>query len=288
MRVFFCFSDDAGCYRRDRSERFLRAHPYFIRSAVLMSVEDWAKIKEKFENLLTESHFPHDQELKWSYIGSIVQHRRRGEIIPPDRPYAAFAHLSTEELWDFVYKCLKLLYDAESCVVIYTVTDNKHFATGPVTEENIHAMHIQDLMQRIEMELRPVQGLAIMFSDTMSEERLNRTIRDAYAEIYQKDTFIAEYRCIKDSLAFELSHQSVGIRLADYAAGAFNAFLRGFSPGSGLFRTLIYPKVRKDPCTGSPIGYGIIDVPKRSMVRAKLEKLLREASLLGPKDNEVL
>jgi len=280
MRVFFCFSDEAGCYRKERSERFIKAHPFFIRSAVLISVEDWLKMKQHFEKLLKRAHLPYDKELKWSYIGSIIQHRKRGEAIPPEKPYAAFSHLSTEELWDFVRGCLKLLHDAESCVVIYTVTDNQHFATGPVTEETIHTMHIQDLMQRIELELRPHQGLAIMFSDTMSEERLNRIVRNAYAEVYRSDRFIEEYRCIKESLAFELSHQSIGIRLADYAAGAFNAFLRSFSPGSDLFCNLIYPKVRKSPTTGSPIGYGIIDVPKRAMVRAKLQRLLKEASLL--------
>lgn len=280
MRVFFSFSDDAGSYKERRTEKFMRAHPYFVRSAVLISAEDWVKLNQRFRNIVQQSRLPPGSELKWSYIGSIMQRRRRGETTPSQKPFAAFSHLSNEELWDYVHACLNMLTTAESCIVIYTVTDNRHLSTGFISELNLHNMHIQDLMQRIELELRDQQGLAIMFSDTMSDERLNRAIRNAYAEFYRNDRFVRKYQCIKDSLAFELSHQSVGIRLADYAAGAFNAFLRGFTPGNEFFCRLIYPKVRKDPDTGNPLGYGIIEVPKREKVRAQLKQLLRQGNLL--------
>jgi len=280
MQVFFCFSDEAGSYRQSRSERFKRAHPYFIRSAVLLSVNDWVRVHDNYRGLLSESGLPFGKELKWSYIGSIIQHRKRGEEIPKDKPYAVFSRFSEEQLWNHVCACLQLLHDTDYCRLIYTVTDNVCPDTGSLSEWTIYQMHIQDLMQRIELELRPRRGLAIVFLDPLSDERANRFIRNAYASFYQGDEYIAGYRCIKDSLAYELSHHSSGIRFADYAAGMFNAFLRGFSPSTELFSELIWPLIRKNPSDGDPLGYGIIDVPKRVSVRANLKRILREVGLL--------
>lgn len=279
MRVFFCFSDETGAYECERSERFIKAHPYFIRSSVLLSVDDWVHIHIKYKKLLKETGLPFQKELKWSYIGSIVQHRKRGEAIPRDRPYAEFSCLSNMQLWGHVRKCLELLKSANFCKIIYTVTDNACQATGRVSKEMIYQMHIQDLMQRIEYKMRKESGLAIIFLDPLPDERTNRLIREAYGLFYQNDPFISQYEGIKDSLAYELSHHSSGIRLADYAAGIFAGFLRGFSPSQELFVELVWPLVRKSD-NHEVLGYGIIDVPKRREVQEKLKKRLREARLV--------
>lgn len=281
MRVFFCFSDETGSYKENRSARFIRAHPYFIRSAVLLGADDWVSIHNAYKRLLKQAGLEFQKELKWSYIGSIVKHRKRGEKIPEDKPYAKFARLSDEQLWDHVRKCLKLLHDANFCRLIYTVTDNACQATGKLSKETIYRMHIQDLMQRIEYELREKEGLAVVFLDPLPDERSNRLVREAYASFYQNDQFIAEYRCIKDSLAYELSHHSSGIRLADYAVGVFGGFLRGFPQSRELFVELIWPLVRKKPGDNDPLGYGIIEVPKRDEVRDRLKQKLEETGLIA-------
>ena len=277
MDVYFCFSDDAGSYERNRTSRFVRAHPYFIRSAVLLKASDWIWMRDKYKKLYSVYPLPAGKELKWSYIWSIIQHRRRGEEIPPGKPYSPFAHLSEEQLLDFVRDSLKLLSKVDHCCVIYTVTDNGLPSTGQISKKNIYRMHIQDLMQKVEYELEPLSGLAVVFLDPMGDSTADRIIRDAYADFYKGDTFVAEYRHIKDSLAYEFSHQSFGIRLADYAAGIFNGLLRGFSISTEFFKELIWPVLRKDSTKGDPFGYGIIEVPKRESVRHKIRQIVKDA-----------
>lgn len=278
MAVWFVFSDEAGDYRKSPSPRFLRAHPYFIRAGVMIKGDNWPLLRDAFSSAQGKYQFPNECELKWSYIGSIIAHRKRGEVIPNDRPYAPFKDYSNEELLSFVKDTVSLLKACEFCRIVYTITDNS--IVQQVTKDKLYKMHIQDLMQRTEMELQGIEGLAVVFLDP-KDEATDSYVRSAYAAIYHDGDFINKYLHVTDSLSFVLSNQNFGIRFADYVEGIFSGFMRGYKASTELFKNQVWPLIRKTPI-GNPLGWGICEVPTDSNARGNIRQTLIASNLLSP------
>jgi hypothetical protein len=277
MAVHLIFSDEAGDYHKSPSPRILRAHPYFIRTGVMIKGDDWALLRDKFKQVQSEYPFPTDYELKWCYIGSIMAHRKRGEDIPNGRAYSPFGDFSNEELLGFVKDTVSLLRQCEFCRVLYTITDNS--TGGYIVKDKMYKMHIQDLMQRIEMGLQDIGGLGVVLLDP-KDEATDSFVRSAYAAIYRDGDFISKYLHVIDSISFALSNQSVGIQFADYIAGIFNGFMRGYRESSELFRNQVWPLIRKNPI-GNPLGWGICEVPTDNNMRDKIRERLVASELLS-------
>jgi hypothetical protein len=271
MAVYFVFSDEVGDYHTSPTAKFLRANPYFIRVGILVGGEDWPVLRDAYNKL----SLPVDCELKWAHIGSVIAHRKRGENIPKNREYSPLNHYSDEELVSFVENTVALLKQCTFCRIIYTITDNNR--ERGYAREDIYQWHIQNLMQRTEYELQNIGGLATMFLDS-SDNATNAIVRNAYAEIYQDGDFVKKYLRIVDSLSFALSNQSFGIRFADYVVGIFNNFIRGYQTSTTLFRSQVWPLVRKSP-TGSPLGWGICQVPSDNITRGNLQERLAASGL---------
>ena len=88
-----------------------------------------------------------------------------------------------------------------------------------------------------------------------------------------------KYKNLYQGVLTENSLYSPGIQLADYAAGVMNGYLRkkiispdNYQFASDLFSNYITPRIRSHP-TGVVIGYGVIDIPKRTPFRKQLEAI---------------
>ena len=86
-----------------------------------------------------------------------------------------------------------------------------------------------------------------------------------------------EYKNLYQGVLTENSLYSPGIQLSDYAAGVMNGYLRGkiVSPGKYQFATDMYeefikPRLRCHS-NGTIVGYGVIDIPKRTTFREIIE-----------------
>jgi len=233
-------------------------------------------LRDNFSRLQNDYHLPTDCELKWSDICSIIAHRKRGEIIPSVRHYTRFKDYSNEELLGFVKATVGLLRQCDTCYIVYTLTYNS--LVQHIAKKELYKMHIQDLMQRTEMELQGIGGLAVMFLDP-KDEATDSFVRSAYATIYRAGDFISTYLHITDTLSFVLSNQSFGIRFADYVGGIFNNFMREYPESTELFKNQIWSLVRKNPI-GNPLGWGICEVPKNSSVRNRIRERLITDGLL--------
>ena len=284
MSVYFIFSDEVGDYYEFPSKKTLSAHPYFIRSGVLIHGESWSSLRDSYIGLLEEHRFPLETELKWSYIGSIIALRKRGEPIPEGRSFATFRGYSNEELLSFIKDTVNLFKNCDYCRIIFTVTNNR--LVQKISRENIYKWHIQDLMQRTEYKLQNIEGLAVMFLDP-KDEASDSAIRDAYVSIYHDGDFIKKYLHIADSLTFMLSKQSFGIRIADYVTGIFNGCLREFQESTELFVEQVWPLIRKNPI-GDPLGWGICEVPSNNEVRNQIRERLVAVGLLPEIEEEAL
>jgi hypothetical protein len=273
VTTYLVFSDETGQYVESADEDFCRRYPYYVRSAVLLDVESWRKLKEEYFKLKTGKYsLPADKEIKWSYLWSLKKHFRNNEVIPEGREYSFLRGVSYEKLLSFVSDSCELMGQCTYCKIIFTVSFNN--VSHVMHKASLLKMHLQDLMQRIEMEIQSnPDNLAILFLDSENQE-MERLLRAAYREIYLADDFIREYAHIKDSILFELSHHSFGIQMADYTAGIFNGFLRGFNESSDLFLKFIYPLVRRDKSSGTILGYGITEIPKDANCRSALDNIL--------------
>lgn len=142
--------------------------------------------------------------------------------------------------------------------MVLTVTANK--ATNFWYNKTIYKWHLQELMQRMEMEIQQrFDNLAVMFFDS-TDIGVEKLLREAYSSIYTSGDYIKNYSHIKDSISFEQSHHSFGIQIADYTAGSFNGFLHDYEFGTSIFKECIYGLLRRDD-KGEMMGYGIRVVP---------------------------
>lgn len=278
--IYFVFSDESGNYKKNSSERFLRRNPYYIRSAYIIYAHEWKKLRNNFQKInenknklieevkaLKEKYSLEGEknEIKWSHIWQLdrkIKNQKEKKVI--------------DNLIEFVEESLRILHELSYCKIIYTVTFNNSVNRD---EKDIKKWHIQDMMQRVQMEIQDdFNNLGVLFLDPPSSNRELKEFQEIYKDIFLRDSFIKEYKNLKDTINFEPSHHSVGIQLADYVAGCFNGFLRGFKTSTNLFKKLIYPLLRKDD-KNNPLGYGIIEVPKDDEIRQELLKKLEKVEL---------
>lgn len=268
MTTYFVFSDEAGGYKEQRDKRYLQGNPYYVRAAIVIDVEDWIKLKDKFLKLKAEYDLPLDREIKWNYIWLLEQHRRHGEEIPRNKHYYFLRDISTNQLVKFISDSCELVCECDYCSLIFTVTSN--ITDLRVSKMTLDTWHLEELMPRVEMEMElGTNNLAILFFDSSNPGNDN-ILRKQYKETYFQGPFIERYQHIKDSISFELSHHSFGIQLADYAAGIFNGCLRGFDISQELFNKYLLGLVRKSR-EGKIFGYGIREVPRNPEIRSSLQ-----------------
>ena len=63
MNTYFVFTDEAGAYQRKPNEKHIRSHPFYIRSNVLMSIEDYRQYQIDMQRISGEYEIPYDEEI---------------------------------------------------------------------------------------------------------------------------------------------------------------------------------------------------------------------------------
>lgn len=254
--IYFGFSDEAGSYKKERSNNFIKSHPFYIRSLVLFDADKWPEINNRFTSLKNKYSLPLDKEIKWSHIWSL--YKSKGKPIHKSKAHYFLRNFEVDVLCSFVKNTIEILEYYESKIIITSYPNND--THNLFDEKTFYKMHLQDIMQRIEMQIQNEDNLCCIYIDSINETK-NRLIREAYHDIYEKGDFIKKYKHIFDSVNIVYSHHSVGVQIADFVAGVFNGFMRGFEKSSDIFKDTIYNKL----CTsndGKIIGIGIVDVPK--------------------------
>ncbi len=285
MPVFFAFSDESGKYKKERTDKFISKNPYYCRSVVILEVDEWIKLQNKF-NLLKKRLLNVDvqQEVKWSYIWSLYKHFQKKEDIPGNKPYYSLRNHSLDNLVDFIRRALQLLQDSKSCRILLTLTFNEREKTQPMELKTIIKQHLKQALDMAEKEMAKIPQSVCVFFLSPEEPRLERIQKLAFAEIYgivpsQK------YAHIKDSLNFEVSPHSFGSQMADYCAGVFNGCCRLYPQSIDLFRHQIWPKILR--YKNRVAGYGITEIPKNSKNRAYLKEILEKVFATEERDYKV-
>lgn len=269
MDTYFCFSDECGDYKPFMTDKQLWKHPFYIRSTLLINASDWRTLNSGFRSLKDKFSIPHQCELKWADLWSLRHFQKNGKIIPEKNRLFPFKDFEYKILIDFVESSLALINGLKEKKIIITYTKNIFYKT--TSEKSMLTMHLQEHMQRIEMELQvSEENLGVLFFDPVSQDK-NEYFREIYYELFENGDYIEKYSHIKDSLNIENSHHSVGIQIADYISGSFSALVKSnnqgnYDRGVKMFFDSVYPNLRKG-WRGQIQGYGIREVPSNSGIR---------------------
>lgn len=245
--TYFVFTDEAGTYNKRPNEKFRHSHPFYIRANVRFSADDY----RLFQN-----------EIDWE----IHKGKHRSD----------FLKSKTEDALKGYYRCVfNSAVDKKSLVFIFTVTC-VYTQTCYQSEEEVLKFHLQEVMQRVNMDAQP-SGFATIIMDELNLDKIEK-LKTACHEIAVKGDFI-KYKNIYSGVLTECSSQSAGVQLADFAAGIFNGYLRGALLSRGkyefvtdLFNEFVLPHLRHHP-DGRIMGYGVREVPSDTEIRNKLSSL---------------
>lgn len=266
MSNYFVFTDEAGAYQWRPSEEHIKSHPFYIRSNVLMSIDDYRQYQIDMQRISGEYEIPYDEEIKWSDLWSKTKNKPRNEFIK---------RITVPRLKGYYRKVFETAVSKNSLRFMFTVTDIVG-KTCNWRREPIYKSHLQDAFQRIQMDMC-VDEFATFIMDELNEETIKQ-IKAACHEFTVQGDFV-KYKNLYQGVLIENSLYSPGIQLADYAVGVMNGFLRGkiVSPGKYQFATDLYnefiqPNTRRHS-NGKVVGYGVVDIPKRTAFRGQLESI---------------
>ncbi|MGQ9856095.1 MAG: DUF3800 domain-containing protein [Fervidobacterium sp.] len=277
MSTYFVFSDESGMlYRAVEYEPSVN-NKFFVRGSIIIGADDWLVLKNEFERL--RNRYGITSELKWSDLWILKNGKSKASKIPERVTY--------QDAIRFVRESLMILEKCSYCKLIYTVTFNDDPSLQKYSKEELYKMQIENLIERIEFEMKNLdkdnnRSIAVLFLDWVGTKD-NQILRNTYHKVYTSGRFIKTFKHIKDSLAFDFSHQSVGIQLADYCVGAFHGVLRhcidrsNYQESFDIFKTSLKQFIAKNE-SGNYMGFGILPVPggKGSYARRKLEELLND------------
>lgn len=270
MSTFFVYSDESGEYKKDRTDRFVQSYPYYCRASIISDSKDWKRLRNGLCDLKSKLlRINPYKEVKWSYLWSLYKYRKNQKEIPKDKPFYFLRERSQNLLVKYVASALELMSQCERFKVIYTITLNNKECTSNVSEVEILKMHMQDMMQRVQMEVQSEdKNLCVIYFDSKGR-KLDEKLKEAYHIIYQEGDFIKNYTHIVDSIILDFSHHNSGIQIADYCAGVFNGMLRGYPASASIFKDVIWDNIRRHK--GKIYGCGICEVPTNPQNRKRLE-----------------
>lgn len=239
MEAYFAFTDECGDYQRIRSAKFNRAHPFYVRSTVIISLTDYLLLQRRMDQIKESFGLSPNIEVKWAHYGSALKNNY--SRIPH--------HMSHCELKEYYKQTLLLLCDLKSAAVYYTLTDNN--SIGKVNEIALLKMHLQNAYQRVQATVSEKNGFAIVVADDLNEK--TKALKRAIFELTLEGDYV-QYTNIKKGMYIDCSDQCHGLQIADICAGTFTASLKQESApqaekhkyecGHNLFFCYTYKKTR--------------------------------------------
>ena len=265
---YLIFTDEAGAYKKQTTPEFRKRHPFYIRSNVMISIDDYRDFQKEMQTFNGMYEIPVGEEVKWSDLWEKMRNRSRT---------AAIEAMSNDRLKEYYRKVLECAMQKESLQYIFTLT-NVYEQYNRLAEQHIYKFHLQEAFQRVQMDLRSQNGFAVFIMDEMNAETMKQ-IKAICHEFTVNGDFIRNYGNVYHSILTECSNQSAGIQLADYVAGAMYGYLRRsfiapdkYAFAADLYKGYIAGKIRHN-ADGNVMGFGVREVPKHSMFRQRLTPL---------------
>lgn len=260
MNAYFAFTDECGVYEKIRGERFLKNNPFYVRSTVIISLEDYLKLQEEMDKIKLSIGLNPNIEIKWSHYGSIIKNN-----------YSKIPHnLTQKQVEEYFKRILSFFIELKSVEIYYTFTKND--AIGRIDQVALIKMHLQNALQRIQTTMAEKEGFAIVIADDLNDK--TKTLKNAMYKLTMEGDYVS-YTNIKKGLYVDFSNQCHGLQIADICAGVFTATLKyetanekdkcKFKFGRELYTRYTSLKTRHGfyhPPTFEVYKFGIKEVPQ--------------------------
>lgn len=239
MEAYFAFTDECGSYQKIRTEKFNKAHPFYVRSTVIISLSDYLALQKGMDDIKISFGLQPNVEIKWAHFGSALKGNYR------KLPHS----LTPEHLKNYFTQVLMLLTSLRSATVYYTLTDNN--VIRQVDETSLLRMHLQNAYQKVQSTVSEKEGFAIVIADDLNDK--TKELKEAVYEMTLAGDYV-QYTNIKKGLYIDFSNQCHGLQIADICAGVFTASAKHesvpekekhkYSCGYELFFNYAYKKTR--------------------------------------------
>lgn len=260
---FFVFTDEAGAYTKRPSESFRQSHPFYIRSSVLISTNDFRILQGELQALNKKYGIPTGEEMKWSDLWEAHKDKYRREFL---------RKIGEDRMKDYYQDVFALAAQKSSLMYLFTITF-QFIPHAYQDEQHVLKFHLQEAMQRIQMSVQP-DGFATIIMDELNQDKV-KLLKEACHKLAVDGDFV-KYGNIYNGVLTECSSQSIGIQLADYAVGVMNGYLRKCFLSKGnyefadrLYQNYIKPFLRASTF-GEIMGYGVREVPHNTRIRQML------------------
>lgn len=74
---YLVFTDEAGAYKQQTTVVFRRRHPFYVRSNVMISMDDYRDFQKEMQSLNNIYNIPVGEEIKWSDLWEKMRNRPR-------------------------------------------------------------------------------------------------------------------------------------------------------------------------------------------------------------------
>lgn len=251
------FSDEAGQYYRYPTIKNINSDPFYVRSGVYISTEDYISFQRDIDLLKANYGVPNNQELKWSDIYAVQKKRFRNDFLK---------NYSDKDIMEYISYYLNTASKYNSIKFLFTITKNK--IQNSADKDYITFIHLQNIYQRAQLDAKNNNSdFYLVIIDDINEETLNGLRKKCSDLLHSGDRFV-QYSNVNQSLLVEKSEQSAGVQLADYSAGIFNSVAKryilsqhNYDYANSLYLSYIAPHIRN--YYKRILGYGIIRITNR-------------------------
>lgn len=215
QRVFYNFTDECGAYKADRSDAFLRSHPFYVRANLIIDMDEYHDLELMINNIKNAYSLSYNIEVKWAHMGSKLKHTR--EVLPHS--------LSVDQIKSYIQEVLQCVCEHTHATLYFTFTDNN--SVNRISDINLIKMHLQNAFQRSQSVAQNNDGYAIIVADDMNAQ--NKLLKQALYQLTTEGDQYTDYPNVHKGLFIDFSDNSCGLQIADFLAGVFTASLKYIS-----------------------------------------------------------
>jgi|SRR3989338_1113593 len=234
MRFFFV--DESG-------NAAMGGTQFLVLAGLILRVEDWPEVREKFDSLKSRFGINPNIEIKWRHIRHPGGHRN------PLRT------LSDPERTLFARRALGLVRETTYARVISVIVDKVAAYTRPdvTSEEHLYEHAVSLAMERFQYYLRAAGDFGIVVQD-QRHPRQDIRLRAFYQSLLTAGTRWTRFPNVIEGVFLAPSDFSTGLQLVDFVAGATYAAHCTAKKDLKYFN-IIRGKITGDPKIGKRHGF---------------------------------
>lgn len=245
--MHFCFVDESGTPPGKPNPK----KPYFTMGAAIIDCAEWRDIANRVHGFKVRHGIM--GEIKWRYFSPHNNQESNPlfKFTPKDRKALSLEFASIIAASEVTI--IACIVDVGAAFAFPSVTNQQslyHFAYKPISERFQYLLQDRNDLGVVVADHRGRDSDSMMRSHHAALTGNPKSTRSGY------DRFI-------EGLFLQDSAHSVGIQIADFAAGAIHRY---YSTGDEEHAAKIHKRIRRG-ANGSALGYGIVQHPKASFRR---------------------